>query len=277
MNSYTLSGDTARRMMRMLKWWEQQPHGGPDGLIELPGSRNKQIVKITAVPSASDSLVPFYSGVVVQWNALAAEFTELGDCWLVKVGNSSIGLDVDSYVIASASGLHDDDVPIFVTSVSCCAEQVGCEGCLTSCPGGIAGMPWNVQVTELEFLFGPTPTVTFSPALCQTFTDFTYGPSCTVLPNSQRITHFFEVNGIMHRLWFDLNSSDCFVLVVLTLYAFVGGVWDDVSGGSRQFNNWVAAPCDFADEYGTVIVPMSSSSPVVHINNATTIVSAGSC
>jgi hypothetical protein len=129
MNSYTLSGDTARRMMRMLKWWEQQPHGGPDGSIDLPGVRNKQLVQVTGGVRVIDNGFAFQEAQVVQWNANSASFTEVGECLLAN--SSDTPLQTDAFYIGSQTGnvtilpnsRAESELPAFLTSLGCCEEN----------------------------------------------------------------------------------------------------------------------------------------------------------
>jgi hypothetical protein len=195
MNTYTLSGDTARRMMRMLKWWEQQPHGGPDGSIELPGGRNKQLVQVTGGTAFEVPDFWYYGAQVATWDAANAEFTLGGDCYLVA--DIDTPLQLGKYYLASQTG-NTSDTPTFVTTQSCCTDptpppvacQVGTQLCV--CVS-------NVSI-YYKFLFGgvPTPAEMFIPANlifsytgpdCQTLTLAGAPPSDTINFTNQAITY----------------------------------------------------------------------------------------
>jgi hypothetical protein len=134
MNSYTLSGDTARRLMKALAWYERQPQGGPEGLIELPGARNKQIILVTGENTDDTVNFWYYGGRVVHWSAATDEWIPADDCYLVC--DVDTPLQVGTYHIASQTGNHSDGTPTFVTTLSCCTGsttgtcEVGTDLCI---------------------------------------------------------------------------------------------------------------------------------------------------
>jgi hypothetical protein len=218
MNSYTLSGDTARRMMRMLRWWEQHPHGGPDGSIELPGARNKQLLKATGGIKGSSGGRLFYNAAVVQWNAATGQWVEQDDsCGLANTSDFPLvtdtiymGVQTGDLPLASRGGT----APAFMTSLGCC------DGGVEPPPGGccpsIECEPICITIDDLTIYHGGTGA-----------TLYTFG-------SPVELTHYITsptADGVHQYPWFKrvfLESVSASVRIHVSLHSIISCSQDTV-------------------------------------------------
>ncbi len=119
-DTYVLSEDTAKRLLRMLRWFERQPRGGPDGDIDGGGMLNFQFVELDGSAAVTSGGIDYYSGLVVIFNASSAAFTELGECWLIDANDTT--LDTTGIYPCLQSGnveVSSEERALFVTACGC--------------------------------------------------------------------------------------------------------------------------------------------------------------
>lgn len=121
MTDYTLTADTAERLLKALAWVERQQQQGPTGTVELNNEvPNHQFVQPDG-DSETDGGLTYWSATVNVWDSEAAEWIACDTCWAMSP--SGMDLVEDVYYPARQSGnvdpTDDDERPLFLTTESC--------------------------------------------------------------------------------------------------------------------------------------------------------------
>lgn len=124
MNEYTLTEDTARRLLKAIAWVERQQIQGPGGEVgrdtEVPNGQH--ILVDDPLVSHTTGGFTYNAAKVQLYDAELAEFQECGECWLVEV-NGRV-LVAGEYYMAIQSGNYNPSSAgervVFVTGQPCC-------------------------------------------------------------------------------------------------------------------------------------------------------------
>lgn len=177
MTDYTLTGDTANRLLRILTQWERHPIQGPSGTIEVEKEvPNFQLVKVDAGAWALGPTATYAPAHVVVFNSGSGELDTYGSCYLIEANGRT--LYADEVYLARSLGyinLGDSELPVFTMAMPCCTSPP------TDCCDLEATAEACVSFSSIAIYYDPT---------------LTYEP-ITTLPAEFNVGAYTVANGLI--------------------------------------------------------------------------------
>lgn len=122
MANYSLTEETAKRLLRMMRWVESRAAQGASGSVERNTEvPNVQLVRVGSGIGAFDGISAYTSATVVTFNAVSGAIDDLGEVYLTDLNGATPVLgNVYLAVQSGTASLGGNTRTVFTMAQPCC-------------------------------------------------------------------------------------------------------------------------------------------------------------